>query len=53
MPRARSISGSCVATSVLKNYPIPASTDLSKYHSAVIYCQMFNVVFGTAELRSR
>jgi len=36
-----------------QNYPIPAGTDLSKYHSAVIYCQMFSVVFGTAELRSR
>jgi len=36
-----------------QNYPIPAGTDLSKYRSAVIYCQMFHVVFSTAELSSR
>jgi len=36
-----------------QNYPIPAGTDLSKYHSVVIYCQMFHVVFSTAELGSR
>jgi len=36
-----------------QNYPIPAGTDLSKYHSVVIYCQMFHVVFSTAELSAR
>jgi hypothetical protein len=36
-----------------QNYPIPGGTDLSKYHSAVIYCQMFHVIFSTAELNPR
>lgn len=33
-----------------QNYPIPASTDLAKYRSVVIYCQPFHVVFSTATL---
>ena len=36
-----------------QNYPLPAGVDLTKYHSVVIYCQMFRVVFSTAELGSR
>jgi hypothetical protein len=36
-----------------QNYPLPAGVDLAKYHSVVIYCQMFHVVFSTAELGSR
>ena len=36
-----------------QNYPVPAGTDLSPYHSVVIYCQMFHVVFSTATLDVR
>jgi len=36
-----------------QNYAIPTGTDLSTYHSVVIYCQMFHVVFSTAPLASR
>jgi hypothetical protein len=34
-----------------QNYKIPQGTDLSKYDTAVIWCQAFSVLFGSAELR--
>lgn len=33
-----------------QNYPIPANADLSKYRTAVIWCDRFSVAFGAAEL---
>ena len=33
-----------------QNYEIPAGEDLSRFHSVVIYCQRFHVVFATATL---
>ena len=33
-----------------QNYDIPADTDLARYHSVVIYCKPFHVVFATAAL---
>lgn len=33
-----------------QNYEIPPSVDLSQYHSVVIYCVPFHVVFATAAL---
>jgi hypothetical protein len=33
-----------------QNYEIPEGTDLSKYDSALIWCQAFSVLFGSAEL---
>jgi Electron transfer DM13 len=33
-----------------QNYELPASVDLSKFKSVVIYCKQFHVVFGSAEL---
>jgi hypothetical protein len=36
-----------------QNYPLPAGVDVGRYHSVVIYCQMFHVVFSTAELGSQ
>ena len=33
-----------------QNYEIPAGTDLSEYHSVVIYCVPFHVVFAMAAL---
>jgi hypothetical protein len=33
-----------------QNYEIPAGTDLSKYRTAVIWCDRFDAVFGTANL---
>ena len=35
-----------------QNYLIPAATDLSRYHSVVIWCRRFEVVFGIAQLRA-
>jgi hypothetical protein len=35
-----------------QNYKIPEGTDLSKYDTALIWCQAFSVLFGSAELRS-
>jgi hypothetical protein len=32
------------------NYELPASTDLSQYQSAVVWCQRFSVGFGVAPL---
>jgi Electron transfer DM13 len=34
-----------------QNYKIPQGTDLSKYDTALIWCQAFSVLFGSAELR--
>ena len=33
-----------------QNYDIPASTDLTKFHTVAIYCERFNANFGTAPL---
>jgi Electron transfer DM13 len=33
-----------------QNYDLPASVDLQKYDAAVIYCERFHAVFGTAKL---
>lgn len=33
-----------------QNYVIPAGTDLSEYNSAVIWCELFGVLFSTAPL---
>jgi hypothetical protein len=33
-----------------QNYELPAGLDLSQYHSVVIWCRSFNVVFGYAPL---
>lgn len=34
-----------------QNYKIPGGTDLSRYDTALIWCQAFSVLFGSAELR--
>ena len=34
-------------------YPIPTGTELAAYHSVVIYCRAFHVVFSTATLEPR
>ncbi|MFE1176399.1 DM13 domain-containing protein [Streptomyces sp. NPDC058773] len=33
-----------------QNYSVPAGTDLSKFRSAVIWCERFSVSFGAADL---
>lgn len=33
-----------------QNYDLPASVDLQKYNTAVIYCERFHAVFGLAQL---
>ena len=33
-----------------QNYDLPDSADVSKYDDVVIYCERFNVVFGSAKL---
>ncbi len=33
-----------------QNYIIPAGTDVSQYHSAVIWCELFGVLFSPATL---
>jgi len=43
--------GELKATHGNQNYPIPAGADLSAMRSAVIWCDRFNVAFGTAPLR--
>lgn len=35
-----------------QNYRIPASLDLAKYRSAVVWCKRFSVAFGAAPLRA-
>ena len=34
-----------------QNYDIPASTDLGKFQTVLIYCERFNANFGAAPLR--
>lgn len=36
-----------------QNYDIPEGTDFSKYHTVLIWCQAFSVLFGSAELESQ
>lgn len=43
--------GELKATDGNQNYPIPRSADLSRMRSAVIWCDRFNVAFGTAPVR--
>jgi hypothetical protein len=33
-----------------QNYDIPEGTDFSKYHTVLIWCQAFSVLFGSVEL---
>jgi hypothetical protein len=33
-----------------QNYTVPAGTDLSRFHSVVIWCERFSVSFGAADL---
>ena len=33
-----------------QNYDLPATTDLTKYNAAVIYCERFHAIFGLARL---
>ena len=35
-----------------QNYPIPAAADVSSYHTVVIWCRRFDVVFGIAQLQA-
>ncbi len=34
-----------------QNYDIPEGADFSKYHTVLIWCQAFSVLFGSAELQ--
>ena len=34
-----------------QNYEIPEGTDLEKYDKVLVWCQMFSVLFGSAELQ--
>ncbi len=43
--------GNLKATNGNQNYLIPADADLSAIRSAVIWCDRFNVAFGTAPIR--
>lgn len=36
-----------------QNYDIPASVDLSKYRSVVVWCRRFNVAFGAAPIEPK
>jgi hypothetical protein len=42
--RLKSVTGNQV-------YDINSATDISKYKYALIYCQQYNVLFGSAELK--
>jgi hypothetical protein len=33
-----------------QNYPVPPDLDVSRYHSAVIWCELFDVLFSPATL---
>jgi hypothetical protein len=33
-----------------QNYVIPDGTDLTKYNTVLIWCKLFSVLFGSAEL---
>lgn len=43
--------GDLKATHGNQNYPIPRNADLSSMRSVVIWCDRFNVAFGTAPIR--
>jgi hypothetical protein len=43
--------GNLKATHGNQNYPIPAEADLSPMRSVVIWCDRFNVAFGSAPVR--
>lgn len=34
-----------------QNYPVPTGTDISEYHSVVIWCELFGVLFSPAALQ--
>jgi hypothetical protein len=36
-----------------QNYEIPAGTDLSKYHTVLIWCKAFSTLFGSAKLSTQ
>ena len=36
-----------------QNYPVPTSTDLTKYNTALVWCRAFSVLFGSAQLSTR
>jgi Electron transfer DM13 len=42
--------GSMKANQGDQNYDLPDSADLNRYDDVVIYCERFNVVFGSAKL---
>jgi hypothetical protein len=35
-----------------QNYPIPEGTDMTKYHTVLIWCKAFSVLFGSADLKA-
>ncbi len=43
--------GALKATDGNQNYAIPEGVDLSRLTSAVVWCDRFNVAFGTAPIR--
>jgi hypothetical protein len=43
--------GNLKATHGNQNYEIPASADLRRFKSAVIWCDRFNVAFGAAPVK--
>jgi hypothetical protein len=36
-----------------QNYLIPAGTDITKYNTALIWCRVFSVIFGSAQLLTK
>jgi electron transfer DM13 len=36
-----------------QNYPIPEGTDMTKYHTVLIWCRAFSVLFGSADLKAQ
>jgi Electron transfer DM13 len=42
--------GRLKASLVIRNYEIPQDVDLSKYNMVLIWCKVFSVLFGSAEL---
>ena len=45
--------GSLKANNGNQNYNIPSGTDLSKYHTVLIWCKSFSVLFGSSELSTQ
>ena len=43
--------GSLKANQGNQNYEIPEGVDLEKYNKVLVWCQMFSVLFGSAELQ--